>query len=110
MMMIKTYDIRPFTSVALNRSAAPQPQADPPLLVNVDEIDIADGQVDKFMDAAKAHAAASVQDPGCREFNIAVSQTKDSTCCCCRPSTTPRRSPRIRRATITRRIRRPPKA
>ncbi len=28
MMMIKTYDIRPFTAVALNRSTAPQPQAD----------------------------------------------------------------------------------
>ena len=78
MMMIKTYDIRPFTSVALNRSAAPAPQADPPLLLNVDEIDVADGQRDKFIDAAKTHAAASVQDPGCREFDIAVSQTKNS--------------------------------
>src|SRR5258708_5068047 len=28
MMMIKTYDIRPFASVALNKSGAPQPQAD----------------------------------------------------------------------------------
>ena len=78
MMMIKTYDIRPFTSVALNKSAAPAPQADTPLLLNVDEIDVADGQRDKFIDAAKTHAAASVQDPGCREFDIAVSQTKNS--------------------------------
>jgi autoinducer 2-degrading protein len=78
MMMIKTYDIRPFASVALNKSAASAPQADAPLLINVDEIDIADGQRDKFIDAAKTHAAASVQDPGCREFDIAVSQTKNS--------------------------------
>jgi autoinducer 2-degrading protein len=78
MMMIKTYDIRPFTSVALNKSGAPAPQSDTPLLINVDEIDIADGQRDKFIDAAKTHAAASVQDPGCREFDIAVLQTRNS--------------------------------
>jgi len=79
MTMIKSYDIRPFTAVVLNRSAAPQPQADaPPLLINLDEFDVANGQVDKFIDAAKSHAAASVQDPGCREFDIAVSQTKSS--------------------------------
>jgi autoinducer 2-degrading protein len=79
MMMIKSYDIRPFTAVVLNRSTAPQPQADaPPLFINVDEVDVADGQVGKFIDAAKSHAAASVQDAGCREFDIAVSQTKGS--------------------------------
>jgi autoinducer 2-degrading protein len=78
MMMIKTYNIRPFASVALNKSGAPAPEVDPPLLINVDEIDVADGQLGKFNDAAKTHAAASVQDPGCREFNITVSQTKDN--------------------------------
>jgi autoinducer 2-degrading protein len=78
MMMIKTYNIRPFASVALNKNAAPAPQVDPPLLINVDEIDVADGQLGKFTDAAKTDAAASVQDAGCREFNIAVSQTKDN--------------------------------
>jgi len=78
MMMIKTYNIRPFTSVALNKSSAPAPQTDPPLVINVDEIDVANGQIDKFKDAAMTHAAASVQDPGCREFNITVSQTKDN--------------------------------
>jgi (4S)-4-hydroxy-5-phosphonooxypentane-2,3-dione isomerase len=76
MMMIKTYNIRPFTSVALNKSSAPAPQVDPPLFINVDEIDVNDGQIDKFTDAAKAHAAESVKDPGCREFNIATAQTK----------------------------------
>jgi quinol monooxygenase YgiN len=78
MMMIKTYTIRPFASVALNKSGAPAPQADPPLLIDVDEFDVADGQLDKFTDAAKTDAAASVQDPGCREFNVTVSQTKDN--------------------------------
>src|SRR3984885_7576865 len=52
MMMIKTYTIRPFTSVALDKSDAPAPQADPPLLINLDEIDVADGQIDRFKDAA----------------------------------------------------------
>jgi quinol monooxygenase YgiN len=78
MMMIRTYTIRPFTSVALNKSSAPAPQADPPLLLNLDEIDVVDGQRDKFIDAAKNHAAASVQDPGCREFDVVVSQTKNN--------------------------------
>jgi len=78
MMMIKSYSIRPFNSVALDKSDAPAPQADPPLLIDLDEIDVVDGQIDKFKDAAKTHAAASVKDPGCREFDITVSQTKDN--------------------------------
>jgi autoinducer 2-degrading protein len=78
MMMIKTYNIRPFTSVAMNKSDASAPPTDPPLVINVDEIDVANGQIDKFTAAAITHAAASVKDPGCREFNIAVSQTKDN--------------------------------
>ena len=77
MMMIKTYAIRPFTSVALNKSAAPQPQSDPPLLLNVDEIDVGDGQVGKFLDAAQRHAEESMKDPGCREFNIAQLQSNN---------------------------------
>jgi (4S)-4-hydroxy-5-phosphonooxypentane-2,3-dione isomerase len=78
MMMIKTYTIRPFTSVALKKSSAPAPQVDPPLLLNLDEIDVVNGQVDKFKDAVTTHAVASVQDPGCREFNVVVSQTKSN--------------------------------
>jgi (4S)-4-hydroxy-5-phosphonooxypentane-2,3-dione isomerase len=78
MMMIKTYNIRPFTSVALKKGSAPVPQTDPPLVINVDEIDVADGQIDRFTDAATAHAVASAQDPGCREFDVVVSQTKAS--------------------------------
>jgi len=78
MIMIRSYSIRPFTSVALYKSDAPAPQTNPPLLINVDEIDVADGQIDTFKDVAKTHAAASVKDPGCREFDITVSQTKDN--------------------------------
>ena len=78
MMMIKTYTIRPFTSVALRKSSAPAPQADPPLLLNLDEIDVVDGQIDKFKDMAKTHAEASVKDAGCREFDVVVSQTKNN--------------------------------
>ena len=78
MMMIKTYAIRPFTSFALKKSIAPAPQADPPLILNIDEIDVVDGQIDKFKAAAMTHAVESVKDPGCREFDIVVSQTKSN--------------------------------
>ena len=36
--------------------------------------DIAPGQIDNFLAALKENAAASVKEPGCREFNILVSQ------------------------------------
>ena len=36
--------------------------------------DIVPGQVDAYLAALKENAAASVQEPGCREFNIMVSQ------------------------------------
>ncbi len=45
-----------------------------PLLVNVVEYDIQPGQVDAYLAALKENAAASVKEPGCREFNILVSQ------------------------------------
>jgi (4S)-4-hydroxy-5-phosphonooxypentane-2,3-dione isomerase len=45
-----------------------------PLLVNVVEYDIVPGQVDNFLAALKENGAASVKEPGCREFDIAVSQ------------------------------------
>jgi quinol monooxygenase YgiN len=75
MMMIKTYNIRPFTSTAMNSKAAAQPPAGP-LYINVVETDVVPDQLDNFLTAAKANAAAAVADPGVREFNIAVSQTQ----------------------------------
>jgi quinol monooxygenase YgiN len=79
MIMIRSYSIRPFTSVVLKKSDAPAPQTNPPpLLINVDEVDVAAGQLDTFKDAATTHAVASVKDPGCREFDVTVSQTKDN--------------------------------
>jgi (4S)-4-hydroxy-5-phosphonooxypentane-2,3-dione isomerase len=45
-----------------------------PLLVNVVEYDIMPGQIDAYLAALKENAAAAVQEPGCREFNILVSQ------------------------------------
>lgn len=45
-----------------------------PLLVNVVEYDIQPGQVDAYLAALKENAVASVKEPGCREFNILVSQ------------------------------------
>jgi (4S)-4-hydroxy-5-phosphonooxypentane-2,3-dione isomerase len=44
------------------------------LLINAIDYDIAPGKVDEFLAALKENGAASVKDPGCREFNIAVSQ------------------------------------
>jgi len=45
-----------------------------PYLVNAVEYDIAPGQVDNFLAALKENGAASVKEPGCREFDILVSQ------------------------------------
>ncbi len=44
------------------------------LLINAVEYDIVPGQVDNFLVALKENGAASVKEPGCREFDIAVSQ------------------------------------
>jgi (4S)-4-hydroxy-5-phosphonooxypentane-2,3-dione isomerase len=45
-----------------------------PLYVNVVDIDIQPGQVDKFLAALKLDGLAAMQEPGCHEFNISVSQ------------------------------------
>jgi (4S)-4-hydroxy-5-phosphonooxypentane-2,3-dione isomerase len=45
-----------------------------PFLVNAVEYDVVPGQVDNFLAALKENGAASVKEPGCREFNISVSQ------------------------------------
>jgi quinol monooxygenase YgiN len=75
MLMLKNYNIRPFTSVAMNLNTAAAAQTDP-LYINLVELDIVPAQFDAFMDAAKTNAAASMQDAGCREFDIAVSKAE----------------------------------
>jgi (4S)-4-hydroxy-5-phosphonooxypentane-2,3-dione isomerase len=45
-----------------------------PLLINAVNLDIVPAEFDKFMAVAKENGAASVHDPGCREFNIVVSK------------------------------------
>ena len=45
-----------------------------PLYVNAVDLDIQPGQIDKFLAALKVNGAAAVKEPGCREFNITVSQ------------------------------------
>lgn len=70
MMMIKSYNIRPFTSLVLNSSAAAP--ATSPLYVNVEEFDLDPDQYNNFIVAAKVEAAGAVQDPGVREFDIAT--------------------------------------
>jgi (4S)-4-hydroxy-5-phosphonooxypentane-2,3-dione isomerase len=74
MLMLKNYNIRPFTSVVMNTSSTAQ-AAPGPFFVNQIDLDVVPAQFDQFLSAAKANAAAAVQDPGVREFNIAVSQT-----------------------------------
>jgi (4S)-4-hydroxy-5-phosphonooxypentane-2,3-dione isomerase len=71
MMMIKNYNIRPFSSLAMNSSGAPP--ASGPLYVNVEEFDLPSGQYNNFVVAAKVEANGAVNDPGVREFNIATS-------------------------------------
>jgi autoinducer 2-degrading protein len=74
MMMIKNYNIRPFTSLAMNSNSGAQPAAGP-LYVKVEEFDLAADQYNNFVVAAKVEAAGAVQDPGVREFNIAAANT-----------------------------------
>ena len=74
MMMIKNYNIRPFTSLVLNSSTAAV-AATGPLYVNVEEFDLDPDQYDNFIVAAKVEAAGAVQDPGVREFNIATAKS-----------------------------------
>jgi (4S)-4-hydroxy-5-phosphonooxypentane-2,3-dione isomerase len=45
-----------------------------PLYINVVDLDIVPAEFDKFMEAIKENGAESVKEPGCREFNITVSQ------------------------------------
>jgi (4S)-4-hydroxy-5-phosphonooxypentane-2,3-dione isomerase len=46
-----------------------------PFLINAVEYDVVPGQVDNFLAAVKENGAASVKEPGCHEFNVAVSKT-----------------------------------
>jgi autoinducer 2-degrading protein len=45
-----------------------------PLVINVVEFDVVPAQFDNWMAAAQEDGAASVKEPGCREFDITVSQ------------------------------------
>jgi (4S)-4-hydroxy-5-phosphonooxypentane-2,3-dione isomerase len=47
-----------------------------PLYINAVDIDVVPGQIDNYLAALKENGAAAVkQEPGCREFNITVSQS-----------------------------------
>lgn len=47
-----------------------------PLYINAVDIDVVPGQVENYLRALKENGAAAVQtEPGCREFNITVSQS-----------------------------------
>ena len=43
--------------------------------INIVDLNIKPADLPKFLEVAKENAAASVKDPGCREFNIVVSRT-----------------------------------
>jgi (4S)-4-hydroxy-5-phosphonooxypentane-2,3-dione isomerase len=45
-----------------------------PLYINAVDIDVVPGHIDKYLAALRENGAASVHEPGCREFNITVSQ------------------------------------
>jgi (4S)-4-hydroxy-5-phosphonooxypentane-2,3-dione isomerase len=45
-----------------------------PLHISAVDIDVVPGQIDAYLAALKENGAAAVTEPGCREFNITVSQ------------------------------------
>ncbi|HXW42981.1 MAG TPA: putative quinol monooxygenase [Xanthobacteraceae bacterium] len=45
------------------------------LFIAAVEYDVVPGKVDEFLAAVTENGAASVKEPGCREFDVAVSQT-----------------------------------
>jgi (4S)-4-hydroxy-5-phosphonooxypentane-2,3-dione isomerase len=45
-----------------------------PLHIHAIDIDVVPGQIDNYLAALKENGAASVKEPGCREFDIAVLQ------------------------------------
>jgi (4S)-4-hydroxy-5-phosphonooxypentane-2,3-dione isomerase len=45
-----------------------------PLYVNAVDLDIVPAEMDHYLAAVKENGAAAVKEPGCREFNILVSQ------------------------------------
>jgi quinol monooxygenase YgiN len=45
-----------------------------PLYINAVDLDIVPADFDKYIAALKENGAAAVKEPGCREFNITVSQ------------------------------------
>ncbi len=58
--------------LTLSPEAAAEPSE---LYVNVVDLDIKPGQVEKFIAFAKQNGADAVKEPGCREHNIVVSKT-----------------------------------
>ena len=57
-------------------SDADLPGAAEPLYINAVDIDVVPGQIENYLAALKENGAAAVKtEPGCREFNITVSQT-----------------------------------
>ena len=54
-----------------SREAAAQPAS---LHIHAVDIDVVPGQIDNYLAALKENGAASVKEPGCREFDITVSQ------------------------------------
>jgi quinol monooxygenase YgiN len=54
---------------------SPQAAQSGQLFIAAVEYDVVPGKVDDFLAAVKENGAASVKEPGCREFDVAVSQT-----------------------------------
>lgn len=57
-----------FTLVPVREAAAQSRGA----YINLVELDIDPGQTAKYLEAIKENGAASVKEPGCREFNVSV--------------------------------------
>jgi (4S)-4-hydroxy-5-phosphonooxypentane-2,3-dione isomerase len=79
MVMLKLQSVTLAMTLALAMLVLPpsghdRAAAESGLYVNAVDIDVVPGQIDAYLAALKENGAAAVHEPGCREFNITVSQ------------------------------------
>src|SRR5271166_1060248 len=79
MIMLKSFAITGVVLLAIASALLPMRShkaaaQSGPLYINAVDIDVVPGQIDNYLAALKENGTASVHEPGCREFDIAVSQ------------------------------------
>jgi len=89
-----------------SREAAAQPAS---LHIHAVDIDVVPGQIDNYLAALKENGAASVKEPGCREFDITVSQKDANHVFISKSTRMPPRRRRTARPNTSRNTRRQPR-